>query len=131
MSMCFINELLGVFLHFGPVESRGIHLCEIPQTRGHGANMYVSSGYHLLISLGRYGLCLSVDVLCLCSKGVGHLEIGCFYVPIYQRRMVYQSFIIISNFFKRRDLITSGRNSRIGNLFIKSLSGCSSYIHCL
>ena len=88
----FINELLGVNLNIVSIESRGIHPCEIPQMGGHGANMFVSLGYNLPYSLGHHDLCLSSDNLCLGSNGLLHLEKGCPYIPIHQRRGLTESW---------------------------------------
>ena len=79
--LCVITELLGVFLNFGNIESRGIHPCEIPQMGGHGKNMLVCSVYNLLISLDCHGLCLG-------SSSSVNLEKGSPYVLIYQWRKI-------------------------------------------
>ena len=126
----FINELLGVFLNLGTVESRGIHPRQIHQTRGHSSNLLVCSGYNLPISLGCHGLSLCSSGLCLSSNGLGHLEKSSHYGTIRKTKIGW-SLVIIIFFFKKRDLISKGKNSRIGNLFLKYLCQFPSSIHCL
>ena len=86
--------------------------------------MLVSSGYNLLISLGRHGLKLNSDDLFLSSNGLGYLDKVVPNVPIHQWRRIDRSLVIINNFLNRR-------TSCIDNLFVKSLSDCSFSVDCL
>ena len=89
----------------------------------------IRMGHNLLICLCRHSLGLCRGLLCLSSDSLGDLKKSCPYILTRQMRRIGQCFLLITIFFKQRNLFTMGRSSRLGNFLFKSSSRITSSVH--